>query len=105
MNKKERKANAILAEARIIGKFVANNLKSSVKYESPATVITPSPKKTVTPMVFNKPAQMFDYLRVFKLGKGNYRLEGVIGGIRMDVDKRFKSITKAKEYMARHLKN
>lgn len=102
MNKKERKANAILAEAKEFCK--RNNIPAPVNVVKMVEREAVKLSKPLPPVVFDAPVEMYDALTIVKMGKGNYRITGVCNGQKVDILNRFKSITKAEEWKLKHLK-
>lgn len=109
MNKKERKANAIFAHAKEIcnikmAKLVPVQAVKSVVKPIAKPVAIPKPLQILSPVIFNSPEKQYDTLTIVKKGKGDYRLVGTVNGCKIDVQNRFKSITKAEEWKTKHLK-
>ena len=94
MKKSMKKAEAKLAEAR---KYVAN-------YNP-----TPKPKRVIEPVkvepvviVETKPGMMVECAEIKKREKGHFFVILTYGGKRHEIEKRFKSTTKAQEWIAKH---
>ena len=91
MKKSMRKADAKLAEAR---KYVAS-------YKSKPT---PKPQPKAEPVkVQTKPmVNRFDSAEIKKLEKGHFFVVVTCNGKRHEIQKRFKSTTKAQEWISNH---
>lgn len=106
MNKKERKANEALKNAtEYISRF--ETWKSEVTTPAPAPVrVAQNPKPKPEPVKFEpqlyQGSRVDDY-EIKKLEKGHFFLVVTANGQRIEVPKRFKSTTKAKEWISKYI--
>ena len=102
MNKKERKANEVLKNAY---DYISRIQVQASKVTPPATVrAVPKPKPEPAkydPQLYQ--SSRVDRYEIKKLEKGYFFLVVTVNGQRKEVPKRFKSITKAKEWIYKYI--
>lgn len=99
MNKKDRKANAILAHAHNI---VRLKMAKMLPVSQPKKIV---PKKSISlPDVHFSENEKFDTFKIVKMGKADYRVQVTRDWVKLIVPNRFKSIIKAQEWCDRHRK-
>lgn len=106
MNKKERKANEALKNAiEYVRRFQTQKLQPTHRLHLPPPVRV-APKSKPEPVKFEpqlyQGSRVDDY-EIKKLQKGYFFLVVTANGQRMEVPKRFKSITKAKEWISKYI--
>lgn len=104
MNKKERKANEALKNAT---EYISRIQTQKLQPTPPAPVrVAQNPKPKPEPVKFGtqlyQGSRVDDY-EIKKLKKGHFVLVVTVNGQRMDVPKRFKSTTKAKEWISKYI--
>jgi hypothetical protein len=104
MNKKERKANEALKNAT---EYISRIQTQKSQPTPPAPVrVTPNPKPKPEPAKFvqrtYQGSRVDDY-EIKKLNKGYFFLVVTANGQRMEVPKRFKSVTKAREWISKYI--
>ena len=93
MKKSMKRADAKLAEAR---KYVASYKSKPAPASKPAPVVKPV-------NVMTKPKRMkVDSAEIKKLEKGHFFVVVTCNGQRHEIEKRFKSTTKAQEWISKH---
>jgi len=106
MNKKERKANKALKDAtEYISRILTQKLQPTPP--APATVrVAQKPKPKPEPVKFDpqlyQGSRVDDY-EIKKLENGNFFLVVTANGQRMEVPRRFKSTTKAREWISKYI--
>ena len=106
MNKKERKANEALKNAiEYVRRIQTQKLQPTPPAPAPVRV-APKSKPKPEPAKFEpqlyQGSRVYDY-EIKKLQKGYFFLVVTANGQRMEVPKRFKSITKAKEWILKYI--
>jgi len=97
MNKSMRKANKRLSKSR---EFVKNFV---VKPKStPKPVPKPTPVEKPATVVPNPKGTKIGSAEIKKLDKGHFFVLVTCGGKRYEIEKRFKSTTKAREWISSH---
>jgi hypothetical protein len=104
MNKKERKANQALKDAT---EYISRIQTQKLQPTPPAPVrVAPKPKPKPEPVKFEpqlyQGSRVDDY-EIKKLEKGHFFLVVTANGQRMEVPKRFKSTTKAREWISKYI--
>ena len=104
MNKKERKANEALKNAT---EYISRIQTQKSQPTPPAPVrVAPNPKSKQEPAKFvqrlYQGSRMDDY-EIKKLEKGHFFLVVTANGQRIEVPKRFKSVTKAREWISKYI--
>ena len=95
MKKSMKKANAALEDAY---KYIASlNEKRKAKPVEP-----PQKPKIETVFVSSNRGKRIDSAEIKKLDKGHFFIVAICGGQRIELQKRFKSVTKAKEWLSKN---
>lgn len=105
MNKKERKANAMLEEARKVLAYREKNTSKAHQF-IPSHSVRPKISKqeiVALPVDLTEYKVKYDEIEIIKVKKGNYRVLATLHGQTKELNKRFKSITKAEEWRVVHL--
>jgi len=104
MNKKERKANEALKNAtEYISRIQTQKLQPTPPAPAPARV---APKPQPEPVKFEPQlyqGSRVDGYEIKKLEKGHFFLVVTTNGQRMEIPKRFKSTTKAREWISKYI--
>jgi hypothetical protein len=104
MNKKERKANEALKNAtEYISRIQTQKLQPTPPVPAPARV---APKPKPEPVKFEPQlyqGSRVDGYEIKKLEKGHFFLVVTSNGQRMEIPKRFKSTTKAREWISKYI--
>jgi hypothetical protein len=104
MNKKERKANEALKNAtEYISRIQTQKLQPTPPAPAPARV---APETKPEPVKFEPQlyqGSRVDGYEIKKLEKGHFFLVVTSNGQRMEVPKRFKSTTKAREWISKYI--
>lgn len=95
MNKKERKANQALKDA---ADYISRTKVTKQEVVSKPVVETPKPKAKPT---YN--GERIDSAEIKKLEKGHFFVVVTCNGQRKKVNKRFKSVTKASEWISKYI--
>jgi hypothetical protein len=108
MNKKERKANEALKNAtEYISRIQTQNLQPTPPAPAPVRVApNPKPKPKPEPVKFEPllyQGSRVDGYEIKKLEKGHFFLVVTSNGQRMEIPKRFKSTTKAREWISNYI--
>ena len=102
MNKKERKANEALKNAT---EYISRIQTQKLQPHAPVRV-APKPKPKPEPVKLEpqlyQGSRVDDY-EIKKLKKGHFVLVVTANGQRMEVPKRFKSTTKAREWISKYI--
>jgi uncharacterized protein YegP (UPF0339 family) len=104
MNKKERKANQALKDAT---EYISHIQTQKLQPTPPAPVrVAPKPKPKPEPVKFEpqlyQGSRVDDY-EIKKLKKGHFVLVITANGQRIEVPNRFKSTTKAREWISKYI--
>lgn len=94
MRKSMKKANAKLAEAQ---RYVASYKPKSVLISKPAPVVEPVKAEEIKPKGIK-----VESAEIKKLEKGHFFVVIICGGKHHEIQKRFKSTTKAQEWIYKH---
>ena len=97
MNKSMRKANKRLSESR---EFVQNFVAKPKP--TPKPVPKPTPVEKPVAVVPNPKGAKIGSAEIKKLDKGHFFVVVTCGGKRYEIEKRFKSTTKAQEWISSH---
>ena len=104
MNKKERKANEALKNA---AEYISRVQVRETQVKPPAPVrVVPKTKAKPVPAKFEPQlyqGSSVDGYEIKKLEKGHFFLVVTSNGQRMEVPKRFKSTTKAREWISKYI--
>ena len=106
MRKSMRKANAALKDAY---KYIASlnekgNVKPVVQPQKPVVkpIEQPQTPKTEAVFVSSNRGKRIDSAEIKKLDKGHFFIVATCDGKRIEIQKRFKSVTKAQEWLSKN---
>ena len=106
MDKKERKANEALKNATEYIRRIQTQKLQPTPHAPAHVIVAPMPRPQPEPVKFEpqlyQGSRVDDY-EIKKLKKGHFVLVVTANGQRMEVHKRFKSTTKAKEWISKYI--
>jgi len=98
MNKKERKANAALSDAY---DYISRIQKRETQVKETVLPLNLKPAPPKEKDLYQ--GERIDDYKIEKLAKGHFFITVVCNGQRKEVEKRFKSVTRANEWISKYI--